>query len=165
MQEYEHWKSLVDLQEYPALPDTVVSRGDDTLDVDDTESYGLVIKPKTDKWTSIGARISNLSEGATRARLYDFDGEDDYIATKDISNLSSGDPFAFEDVDLVDGQEYAIEIDNNGSEWTRGFNADFGDYPVTSDDLDITGRSNDASKNDSDPVAVNDVGNPDGVLN
>ena len=163
MTEFTTWRSLVDGEEIVAIPDTVVSRGDDTVDVDDTGSFGLVIKPKTDNWTSIGARISNLSEGATRARLYDFDGEDDYIATKDISHLSSGDPFAFEDVYLVEGQEYAIEIDNNGSEWTRGFAE--GDYPITSDDLDITGRSDDASKNDKDPVAVNDVGNPDGVLN
>jgi len=140
---------------------TVTSRPDDNNTASVTDSRGLVIRPKDD-FPSVGARISNNTSGVVRARLYDYTAAS-YIETVDISGLTAGDAFAF--VSPIDsGDDYGIEVDNNGSSYTVGFRGNEKDYPYTGQELDIVAVSDDGIQ---DPVAVqgvNDIGNPGGIL-
>jgi hypothetical protein len=146
-----------------AIPDSVVSRADDDDTFGMTNSEGLVISPNS-SFSKIAARISTNTSGATRARLYDYDSSS-YVVTIDISSLSAGDTFTFES-DFDDGSEYGIELDANGSSWTYGWRnaSPSTDYPVTGDDIDITGNSQDGVKKSGAYRAINDIGNPDNVL-
>ena len=149
-----------------AIPDTVTSRPDDDDSFSDDRTRGKEIVLKSD-WPSIGARISNNTSGPTIARLYEYDSDTDSyneIATVDVSGLSAGDPFAFDDVDLKDGDTHAIGLDAEGSSWDVGFFSDGDDFPYEGEDLDITGRFFDGDVDQVQTQAVNDVGNPDGVL-
>ena len=142
------------------IPDSVVSRpDDDSTSTGRDDVQGMEIELKSD-WPSIGARISNNSSGADTARLYDSDTRSQ-IDSVDISGLSSGDAFTFDDVNLESGEKYIIFLD--GSDWTLGFRDNESNYPYTSDDIDITGNvSGDTGASvDTDlPVqAINDIGN------
>ena len=138
-----------------AIPDSVVSRPEDDDTTDQTEECGLVITAKSD-WSSIGARISNNTSGVTRAYLRDHTAES-LIDDVDISNLSSGDAFTFDDVNLESENDYSITVGAEGSSYDLGFRRGETDYPYTSDDVDIVG----AVGTDEDPVVqgVNDIGN------
>ena len=149
------------------IPDSVVSRPDDTDDTGDDEDAGLFVELKTD-WPGLGAEISNRTSGVTRAYLYDWDEENEtrsLITDIDISDKSSGDVFAFEDVELDEGEEYLITIDAEGSEYDQGFDLDGDDYPYESEDIDIVARWRRGSRNLNSVHAINNIGNPDGVLN
>ena len=144
----------------PEIPDSVVSRPDDDSTApgrDDVQ--GMEIELKSD-WPSIGGRISNNSSGADTARLYDSDTRSQ-IDSVDISGLSSGDAFTFDDVNLESGKKYIIFLD--GANWTLGFRDNESNYPYTSDDVDITGNvseSTNASVYTDDVVqAIDDIGN------
>lgn len=149
--------------ELSPIPDSVVSREtDDGTATDDDRDGGLVIQTKAD-WPSIGARLSANTTGATRAYLYrDDDPTDDsaitLIADIDISGLSSGDAFTFDNVDLPSGNEYWITLDAEGSTYDRGFFS-ASNYEYTTSDIDIIGRILDGSRSANVPTAVNDVGN------
>ena len=149
-----------------AIPDTVVSRPEDDVSSDSDVIAGLGIKTKT-YWQSIAARISQNVVGATRAYLEEVveDGDNINIDDIDISSLSGGDIFKFEDVELEEDTEYRMFLDAEGSEYTRGFFDDSPDYPIETEDIDITGRIVDGPIEDGVPYNINDIGNPDGVLN
>ena len=146
-----------------AIPDIVVSRpSDDSSDSGTDVSRGLVVEAQSD-FGGIGARISDNVSGVSRARLYDYNSGG-YVATTDISGLSSGDAFGFEDVDIKDGQEYGIELDDDGGSFTQGY-ASEDNYPYDGDEFIITGASIQGSKDDGfEAINVNDIGNPDDVL-
>ena len=143
------------------IPDSVVSRPGDSATTSNTTARGLVINPN-DTFEAVGARISSNTSGFSRARLYSYnDGQ--YIETVDISDKSAGDTFSF-DSEIQEGQDYGIEIDDDGNSWTMGF-ASSVDYPYTGDDIDIVAHSEDGSSDDDRVVAsINDIGDPDGVL-
>ena len=140
-----------------AIPDSVASRPNDdsTQQRDGTE--GLEIEAK-DNWPSIGCRISENTSGVTMAYLEETNEE--LIQSVDISGLSSGESFTFEDVNLLEGEKYFIRLDAEGDEYTLGFYDEPGGYPFESDAVDITGRVNDDGNVDTDrPRSINDVGN------
>lgn len=140
-----------------AIPDSVVSRPEDDSDGSPGGPEGLEIEVKTD-WPSIGAEISNKTSGVKTAYLDDSDGTT--IETVDISNLSAGDAFTFDNVDLESGQKYIITVDANGDGYTRGFRQDATDFPYTSDDLDITATFAQGSPDDSLAArCINNIGN------
>ena len=138
------------------IPDSVVSRPDDNADSTTSTAHGLEIETKTE-WASIGAEISNLTSGVTRAHLQDDTGND--IDTVDISGLTSGEAFTFDNVSLNSNNKYRIVLDANGSDFTLGRNTDADDYPYTSDDIDITARVVGNTVEGGAAVAVNNIGN------
>ena len=141
-----------------AIPDSVVSRPDDADSVSDSTERGLVFESDVD-WTSIGARLSNNTSNATRAYLHNVD-TDTSIKDKDISDLSSGDSFTFEDVNISKSTEYAIYVDAEGSSFTGGFLSGEDDFPYISDDenLKIVARWFDG-RQEATVTGVNDIGN------
>ena len=143
---------------FDAIPDSVVSRPNDDDSTTRTEKEGLEIEVKSD-WPSIGVEISNNSSGASTAYLQDSNGNE--IQTTDISELSSGDAFTFDEVNLQSGNKYRILLDDGGNSWTLGFTSGGLDYPYTSDDVDITATvENDDEVTTSDVVrAVDNIGN------
>ena len=143
------------------IPDSVTSRPDDDNDGTSTDSLGIVINPKSD-FLAVGARISNNTEDPERARLYDY-SNDSYIATADLSDKNTGDTFKFE-VEIKEGQDYGIEVDADGDTYIIGTANDADDFPYTGDDINIVGESDGGTKTTNRCVGVDDVGNPDGVL-
>jgi len=143
---------------FSAIPDSVVSRpSDGSSSTGRNDVQGMEIELKSD-WPSIGARISNNSSGASTARLYDSSTRNQ-VDSVDISGLSSGDAFTFDDVSLNSGERYIIFLD--GSNWTLGF-ASSTNYPFTSNDVDITGNvsgSTGSSVDQTSVQAINDIGN------
>jgi len=142
----------------------VVDRNPDTSSSSETASYGLVFNANDD-FDGIGARVSANTNGISRARIYDFTAGQ-YIATKTGLSLSAGDTFGFL-VTIVSGQEYSIEVDNNGSSYTRGLrpSGGFFIYPVGGNDFDIVSQTSGNGNTDTQDYSnVNELGNPDGVL-
>ena len=161
-----NWYSLSGTDGFlPAIPKSVTSRPQDNDSFTDDIDAGFQIHLKND-WPSIGVRISNKTTGVTRAYLYedDNDGAGLLIEDIDISGKSSGDTFVFDDVDLENGEKYWIAVDAEGSDWERGYAEGEDDYPYVGDDLDITDRYLDGGANTGTVAALNDIGNPDGVL-
>ena len=145
-----------------AIPDSVVSRPDDTNTATGlSNSIGLVVNRNAD-YNAIGARISSQTSNATRARLFDYSTES-YELSQDISALVAGDTFAFE-YEFKSGVNYGVEIDADAGSWDVGFNSTSA-YPYIGSDIDIVARSQNGSIDDTSGVAaVNDIGNPDDVL-
>ena len=138
-----------------AIPDSVVSRPDDTESVERDEELGFVVELK-DGWPSIGAEISSLTSGQTTAYLREEDGT--LIESQDISSLEAGDAFTFDDVNLTDGEKYQITLDADGSDYTQGKITDRG-YPYTSDDIDIISRAINGESDENDESCINNIGN------
>jgi len=159
MVKYNLVRSLVDGADITTIPDEVVSRPTDNETHSVNYTAGLVIQTSK-PYTSIGAVISQNTTGFSTAYLED--GDQNSIATTDISSLSVGDAFSFENVDLPAG-EYIIYIDCDSA----GYYDDGGDpnYPYTGTNIDITKLY---SNGNIDPVnpprGINDIGNPQGVL-
>ena len=150
-----------------AIPDSVVSRPDDTNDTTRDDKTGMVIETKT-SWPSIGVEISNDTNNVTTAYLYEADSESDnpqvsLIDDVDVSSLSGGDAFAFDDVGLNTGEEFSILLDAGGSDYDAGV-AGASDYPFTTDDLDIIARSAEGTMDQDTAFSVNNIGNPNGIL-
>lgn len=126
---------------FSAIPNSVASRPADEDWADQAGRDGLRIKTKA-KWSSIGAEISAKTEGPTEAILTRVsDGTD--IQTVDVSNLTAGDAFTFDNVDLPADTEFDIELQDNTesySEFKNGYTSTTA-YPYTSDDVDIISRS------------------------
>lgn len=148
---------LVDLVQ-PAIPDSVASRPADDASTTESAKEGLGIETKSD-WPSIGARISNNTSGLTTAYLEDTDRN--VIETVDVSGLSSGDAFTFDNVNLQENNEYLILGDAEGGDYTLGY-VNETNYPYTSTDVDIIGTlANDSLplETDNQPRVFNDIGN------
>lgn len=143
------------------IPDSVVSRDDDDNTLSNSDEFGFAISP-TSYWPDIGARISSNTSGLTKAYLRDNNGNG--IQSVDISNLSAGDTFTFEGVNLQSGSDYRIVADAEGSSYTVGYFSGTASYPYTSNDVDIIKRVRNGSVNESNPANINDIGNPGGVL-
>ena len=145
-----------------AIPDSVASRPDDDGDTTGPESAGAQVETKS-VWPSVGARISANVDGATKAYIYEDDdnSQGQLIDDVDISSLTAGDAFTFDDVNLESNSKYHITIDAEGSEYTRGGNSDTANtYPYTSDDIDISARVFDGSAStDADIFNIVEVGN------
>ena len=135
------------------IPDSVVSRDrdDSSFDRDAGEVRGQRVDLKT-SWRSIGAKISDNTSGVTQAELLDDD--DNVINTVNISDLSAGDAFTFDNVELSEGV-YEIIVGNPDSSWTNGGTQDV-DYPYTTKDIDIIST---ADGRTDFATAVNDIGN------
>ena len=148
---------------FDVIPDSVTSRpDDDESESSFSESQGLAIV-SSKSFSGTKARISSQTSGVTRARVYDY-GQSEYIASTDISGLSSGDVFQI-DFDFQSGVDYGIELDAEGGDYTAGFNRDERDYPYTGTDIDIIARSRNGTQIDdgtssSGVSSVNDIGNP-----
>jgi len=146
------WYS-VDRNQISAIPDSVVSRPTDGSTFSSSEEDGLEFEAKAD-WPSIGVTISANSSGFTRAYLRD--SSNNLIQDVDISSLSAGDTFTFDDVNIQDGDIFRITIDAEGSSYTVGF-VDESNYPYTSTDLDII--ANQDGQTEQQPRCINDIGN------
>lgn len=140
-------------------PTTVVSRGDDNTSSGTSTQFGFEITMETDLG-SIAARISSMTSGATTAYLRD--SSDTELANQDISGLSAGDTFSFEH-ELQSGSSYFITLDADGAAYTAGIN-ESPNYPYDGSEFDITARYDDGSTDTGNPIGINDIGNPDGVL-
>lgn len=139
-----------------AIPDSVTSRpADDSTVTDNIQSGGVEIELSLDR-SSIGAVISSQTVGATRAYL--VDSGDSVIQSTNISGLSAGDAFTFDDVGLASGNTYAIYLNAEGGNYDVGF-VDEVNYPYTGDDLDIIGGYVNGYDQDQQPRCVNDIGN------
>jgi hypothetical protein len=140
------------------IPDSVVSRPDDNTSLSLSRPRGLVIEVKSD-FNGVKCRISGNSSGFSRARIYDF-SNDQYIETVDISDKNAGDIIELQ-AELIDGEEYGIELDNDGGSWTGGYNDLADNYPYSGDDLNIVGNADDGTKRtETQSMAINDIGNP-----
>lgn len=141
--------------------DSVTIRPPDSSSATLTRSLGLVFSPAAD-FNNVGFRISSQTTGATRALLFDY-SQSQFVSTKNISSLSSGDVETFSHP-FVAGRDYGIEIDANGSNYSIGFSSN-SSYPFTGSDIDIVARSDGGTQVTQDGVTgVNDIGNPDDVL-
>ena len=174
------WRSLIDGSEVSAIPDAFVNRGSDNgSGSQNSGEMGAAFEPLTDNWGGIAARLSDLTDEALRAYLYSVDGDgnlDTLIDDTDVSGKSPGDTFSFLSVSLEQNKKYAIVVDAEGSDFTVGFNSDVNedDYPIREGDFDdrddsgeleIIGRISDGgSVSQASIFGVNDIGNPDGVL-
>ena len=141
------------------IPDSVVSRPNDDGARDGDEQAGMVIETQT-RWTSIGARLSNNISDATRAYLKTADGSTT-IDSVDVSTLSAGDAFTFDNVELAADTEFRIVADAEGSVYQQGNRPDLdsSDYPFTSPDVDIVARSFDGDRLEDTAYNINDIGN------
>ncbi|AGB39308.1 hypothetical protein [Natronococcus occultus] len=82
---------------------------------------------------TLECRLSAESEGLTRARLADDDG--DVLAERSIADLAAGDEFVLE-ADLAAGETYRVVCDAEGESYVRGRTGI--EYPVASDLLEAT---------------------------
>lgn len=145
------------------IPDSVVSRETDNDTVPgEINKWGLIVETKTE-WQSIGARISQNTSGATRAYLHFYDDVGDQIGSLiddvDVSGLTSGGTFTFNNVNLSANDAYMVLLDAEGASFTLGFN-DSGNFPYTTTDIDITRRwdGGNGQSDTQNTVAVNDIG-------
>ncbi|UXF50316.1 hypothetical protein 7865G3D7_31 [Haloquadratum phage sp.] len=132
---------------------SVTSRPDDNKAKGFSNSRGLVINPNKNL-SGVQAQISQNTSGVGRARLYDY-AAGSYIESVGVSGLSGGDTFSFSS-SVTSGQDYGIELDNNGNSFTVGFNQS-SNYPYTGSDLDIVARSGDGTQQTDAVQAVNDI--------
>lgn len=125
-----------DSTEISAIPDSMVSRPSDDSSGSYTDQYGVIINSKVN-WPSIGVQLSsNTGSGVSTAYIYRV-SDSTLIQSTDISGLSGGDAFIFDQVNLSADTDYAIVVDNNGSSYTGGFVRSFSP-PYTSADGDLT---------------------------
>ena len=127
-----------------AIPDFLVSRPDDnSTQSGETKAFGVEITT-TETWEKIDAKISSNVDGATRAlinRVDDRANEDfERIATKDISDLSAGDAFRFDDLseDITDDETYQFLLDADNNDYVRGWYDEDDQFPYNSDEDAIT---------------------------
>lgn len=164
--EYEAHDAL----EVSAIPDSVVSRPtDDGSTSGEADKWALIVETKSE-WPSLGARISQNTSGATRGYLHYYDDVNNQfgslIQDVDISSLSSGDVFTFDNVNLQANDKFIISLDAEGGNYTAGYNTGSVNFPYTTADIDIIKRydgRNDTFDTNATQI-VNDIGNPDGVL-
>jgi len=140
-----------------AIPDSVTSRPDDDSTLSRSTTHGIEITLKSDYPEQIGARYSSLTSGATKAYLEDK-SSGTILDTVDISSLSSGDTFFFNNVSLNDGDTLFMYVDAEGSSFTVGFN-NIDNFPYTGPDLDITKGFVDGGAGGA-TRCLNDIGNP-----
>ena len=159
MTEFTTWRSLVDGAEISAIPDISVERDADDGTTTDDGKNGVAFET-TVEWPSFDGRISQNTGGVTRAYLINKDSSD-IIADIDISNLSAGDAFRFEDVDLDPEPEYTMELDAEGETYDQGFASDGGGLPVSSDgdELTMTGGAGGGGGDRNDPSCISEIGN------
>lgn len=77
------------------------------------------------------------------------------VNSVDISSLSAGDVFRFNDVGLVGGNDYRLIADAGGSSYTMGHKND-ASYPFTSSDgnLELTSSSRGSAGGDKSSSAA-----------
>jgi len=140
------------------IPDGSASRGADEQNTTLSGEAGFEIELFAD-WQSIGVKISSQTTGFSTAYLRDSGGSQ--ITQQDISGLTSGDTFTFNDVNLQSGNKYRIVIDNGGSDYTGGYDTNI-NYPYTSPNLNITARvfngSTDTTNNEFNILEIGNVG-------
>ena len=145
---------------FGAIPDSVVSRTPDDEQSESETAFGMRFST-TETWVEIGFELSSNTDGPTRARLFN-DEDDSLIGQKDISDLSGGDTFTIEpDEELVDGVDYSIMVDDEGSEYSYGRFGD-DDTPYESEDGVLTIENSVRAEDRSDTViegAILKIGN------
>ena len=145
-----------------AVPDSVTDRPNDAGSFSQSQSRGLVLLANDD-YDEWAVRISRNSSGFGRMRVYDY-SIGSYVENIDISGKSGGDTQILS-TSVKQGNEYGVEIDNNGSSFTLGLASNQKNYPYTGTPFDITAVSDDGVKDTSTIVeGINDVGDPDDVL-
>jgi len=130
---------------FTAQPQSVVTLANETDSRSRTGKSGVVIETKS-LWPSIGATIGNITSGVTTAYLHFHTNNNtigSLIATTSLSGLSSGDSFAFQNVNIGANDEYAILVDAGGSSYSMGFGNQA--FPQTSADVDVIGGEDPAS--------------------
>jgi len=146
-----------------AIPDSVVSRPPDDDTISGENSDGLVVSFK-ENFSRFAFRISNNSTDFTRVRVYDY-SQSNYTFSKDISEKNSGDTVVV-DKSVSSSVKYGVELDSDGNESTLGFNlTDANDYPYEGEQIDIIAASRNGDQDaDGFVRSINDIGNPDNIL-
>jgi len=141
---------------FSEIPNSVTTRpSDDSTGTGTSQDGGVQITLSSD-WPSIGAQISDNTLGATRAYLIDSSGNQ--IKSVDISGLSAGDSFSFDNVNLTAGNTFVIYINAEGSGYDIGF-ANTTSYTFGGADLDITAGYSNGVNTSHQPRGVNNIGN------
>lgn len=130
-----------------------VNLPDDDTQFTNNLKQGNIINPN-ESLNFISAVISSNTSGFSTAYLT-RDSDGNVIATKDISNLQAGDEFTFS-ANLSSGVDYRVQIDNNGSDYTVGYNSS-PSYPYTSTKLDVTAAVEDANQSTSVTRALTSI--------
>jgi len=147
----------------PDIPDSVVSRPEDTRSASGrTQQNGIIIETHTE-WPDIGARLSSMGSGMTRAYLYRM-SDAQLLSDVDISNLTNGDIVTFGlNSPLSANTEFALTVDAEGSEFTIGYNALEPDGtfspPYSSADVSIVDGASDGAVRTDNSHAFVEVGN------
>ena len=143
-----------------AIPDSTVERPDDNNSAS-RESGGIVFE-STETWPSIGFEISSNTSGFDTAELIDT-SDSSVVESKDVSDLSGGDTFTMEKVNLSADTEYAIIISADSGDMTVGQNTD-SVMPISGDDGVLTmvaSRLEGDTREDS--INVRKIGNIGGL--
>ena len=151
------WKTISDYSIVASsIPDLVVTRAKDNNTISNSNKRGIEIHTKT-QWQSIGARLSSNVSGVSKAEIIEI-STGNILQTVNISGLSSGDTFTFDNVELESGKNYSIIAWDEGNGHNSGTNNTSDTY--TSDDLDIVGgiRQGTVSADYSNIVEVGNIG-------
>jgi len=140
------------------IPDSVVSRESDDSSFSTDIKFGVRFDTAVD-WPKIGAKLSSNHSGGTRAYLY-AEASGSLVDDVDISGISAGDTFVFDNAALTGGDSYRIVVGAEGSTYNSGID-DNPTFPYTSPDgdLTITGGANDATTISSDAHNIIELGN------
>jgi len=165
MTNYTKWRSLVDEFNYTdAIPDSVVDRpSDDNANTDKSVRFGVRIETSVE-WPEIGAEISTNTVGVTRAEIYRV-SDGTLMGSTTFASSSGGDTFTINlDNNLVSGETYNFVVDNQGSNYDRGFNGvsnNSNSFPFTSSDgnLEIVSGAMNQTGDDVSANCLLKVGN------
>jgi len=145
---------------FSAIPDTSVSRDpDDSLTSAPDSSTKLGIRVSTSQnWPEFDGEISQNTADATEAIIRTTESTPTVKDTVDISGLSAGDVFTFDNADLNANAEYDVLLTAN-SGWTSGFDdSPAASYTSADGNLEIISGVNDGGTI-GDMHAVVSVGN------
>jgi len=144
---------LQNLSVISGVPNSVASRPTDEDFASSSASDGLRIETKSE-WPSIGAKLSANTSNVTDAVLTRVsDGTE--IDRVDVSGLSAGDAFTFDDVNLAANEKFDMELENTSGDFSNGYNSSVS-FPYTTTDVDIIGR---AGGGTNLAASLNDIGN------
>ena len=129
-----------------AIPDTSTCRPQDDNSGSTGSPRGHSFKTLS-AFNEVGYQISaNVGSDHDIAWLLEFDDDAEEfveVKTKDISGTEGGDTFSLEH-DYETGIEYVVEIGrDDGNNYDFGFFDGEPDYPITGDDIELTGDTRD----------------------
>lgn len=149
----------------PDIPSSVVSRTqDDNVSTGLAEKRGLAFV-SDDDWAEIEGVISANTVGLTTAYIYRI-SDQTLMDSVDISGLSAGDTFRFDNAGLSANTDYAMVADAGGANYDGG-QLEPQNFPYESSDsrLRIIGRvveQNNYAVEDKNPFNIVTLGNVSG---